>query len=406
MVLSIYNIIIHLAYPFLQWGGRWNEKLRKRNQGLQSQKVQKLPKSIWIHTASLGEFEQGKPFIDLIRKRYPHMPLVLTFFSSSGYEKRSDYDQVDFVYYLPYDRKDDMTNFIHAIQPQIAVFVKYEFWFNTLQILKKNEIPYYFISASFRASQYLFNNWARPLLQQIAGAQWIFVQNENSQKLLNKHQISQVAVAGDTRIDRVMELAHSNFQHRQIKRFTQNSFTVIAGSTWPPDEKIIFQMTQVFPEWTWIVAPHEVDPAHIAAVRSLWGDQAMLLSEFNEESDAKVLIVDQIGILSRIYRYGNVAYIGGGFGAGIHNTLEPVAHRLPVIFGPKYEKFQEAVAFISLGIGQSVNNASDAEAAFQYYESSENQENIKQIIDRYLSQNAGASQRILNHIEGVLPWEN
>lgn len=382
--------------------GRFNDKLNLRNQGLKTQSVQPLKQSIWIHAASLGEFEQGKPVIDLIKAHYPNVPLVLTFFSASGYEKRKNYEQADGVYYLPYDTQSSMTSFIDKIQPKAVVFIKYEFWFNALQILKKRNINYYFISTVFRPDQYFFKTWGKPFLGLVAGAEILFVQNKSSQLLLNEHGIENVRVAGDTRIDRVLELVEQPFEHREIAEFTRDHFTVIAGSTWPADEELLLQAIDHFSDWKWILAPHEISSTAIQVLMDGLGPRLQLLSKFNSSVECQVLVIDSVGLLSRIYRYGQMAYIGGGFGAGIHNTLEPLVYQLPVLFGPKYSKFPEAKAIIEHQMGASITSASTLIDGFTKFANDDAQFRVKAKIAEYIGENAGASGKILAELSEKL----
>ncbi|GAA5220321.1 3-deoxy-D-manno-octulosonic acid transferase [Membranihabitans marinus] len=397
-MLFLYRVLMKILEVVLLNLGRFNNKLNLRNQGLKTQSVQELDRCIWIHAASLGEFEQGKPVLDLIKAKYPNIPLVLTFFSSSGYEKRKNYELADAVYYLPYDTGRAMTSFIEKIQPLAVIFIKYEFWFNALSILKQKQIDYYFISTVFRPNQYFFKSWGRPFLSLVAGAEKLFVQNRSSALLLAEKGIENVMVTGDTRIDRVLELVDQAFDHREIAAFTRGHFTVIAGSTWPGDEEVLLEAIDHFPDWKWILAPHEISPTAIQVLSKRLGSRMQLLSQIDVEEEFQVLIVDSVGLLSRIYRYGDLAYIGGGFGAGIHNTLEPLVYRLPVLFGPKYSKFPEAIAIVEGEMGRSITSAETLINGLTHFAREETLLGVKAKISEYIDENSGASKKILAEI--------
>ncbi|WP_236974933.1 3-deoxy-D-manno-octulosonic acid transferase [Membranihabitans maritimus] len=408
-MLHLYNILIRLSLFILKIAGVFVEKLGKRNEGLRNQEVPFLETCIWVHAASLGEFEQGKTVIESLKRTYSDIPMVLTFFSSSGFEKMKNYDGADYVFYMPYDSNILMSKFILRIKPQVVVFIKYEFWFNTLYLLKKNTIPYYFISSVFRRSQFFMKGLFSSFFTLIRGASWIFVQDQRSQEILHSKSVYNMSISGDSRIDRVIELANNSYENKLISDFSGDFFTIIVGSSWPPDEEIIVKAIQAFPEWKWIIAPHEVHKDHIISIQDRIGrDNVILYSEIDTHvsPSPKILLVDRIGLLSRIYRYGNLAYIGGGFGTGIHNTLEPVAYGLPVIFGPKYHKFNEAVNFIESGIGKSVANADQLIEALQYFAKEDINGQVKNKIKIYLESNSGATDSIVSKIKRDLEYSN
>ena len=307
-------------------------------------------KMAWFHCASLGEFEQGRPVIEAFRKQHPDYFIFLTFFSPSGYEVRNAYTGADFVYYLPLDTPHRAARFVSIVKPDIAFFVKYEFWFNYLEELQKQQIPVFLLSANFRTNQLFFKwygGWPRKLL---AAFSTIFVQSENSKELLEFLNINNVVVSGDTRFDRVSAIA-GNAQHFPLVRdFASGQKVIIAGSTWPSDESILLQYVTENQEVKIIMAPHQTDEPHIASILSKSNGAAVRLSTANPSSITmfRILVIDTVGILPHLYQYGTVAYIGGGFGVGIHNILEAATFGLPVFFGPNYHKFNEASDLVKL----------------------------------------------------------
>jgi 3-deoxy-D-manno-octulosonic-acid transferase len=319
-----------------------------------------LPTLIWFHCASLGEFEQGRPVIDAFRKEHPDWKILLTFFSPSGYEIRKNYEGADYIFYLPLDSPWNAKKFIYLVRPALVVFVKYEFWFRYLDVLNKNSIPVYIISAIFRPNQHFFKwygGWARKQLRKVTR---FFVQDDKSKELLQSFGIEQVTVSGDTRFDRVAAVAANAKSFPLVEKFAGNQPVFLAGSTWPADEELIMKLIEMLGDkMKFIIAPHEVGEQRIAAlkaavqsskfkVQSCSAEVFSTLSEDNALS-CNILIIDGIGYLSHLYQYATIAYIGGGFGAGIHNILEAAAFGKPVIFGPNYEKFQEAVDLIDAG---------------------------------------------------------
>lgn len=409
MLWILYEFVMRLIAMIASAAGLFSKKLALRNHGLNHQKIPQLRESIWIHAASLGEFEQGKSIIDGLRRQYPDRIMVLTFFSSSGFEKRKDYPAVDHVFYLPYDRFRSMQKFVDRINPDLVIIIKYEFWFNWLRIMKQRGISYMFISALFRPDQFFFKNGFTKIRTLLQDAERIFVQNEPSARLLSRFHFQNVTVAGDTRVDRTIEITQEDFRSLVIERWLRDRFCVIAGSSWPPEEKWLAQCYDLFPDWRWIIAPHEVHSSHIFDIKKLFGEDALTLTEAEKIldegrsiDDVPVLIIDRIGLLSRLYRYGNIALIGGGMGAGIHNTLEPAAYGLPVIFGKKYKKFQEAVDFIEVGAAQSIGSENELVAALRFLSPAEVRENIRSQLKHYFEKQSGATNLILQQIKNIL----
>ncbi len=410
MTYFIYRYVMQLVAFVAGKSGSLNDKLNRRNQGLRRQIIPDFRSSIWVHCASLGEFEQGKMLVDALRNQYPEKKLVLTFYSASGYEKIKDYEKVDSVLYLPYDVPVKMATLMDNLRPELVIFVKYEFWFTLLDGLIKREIPFVFVSSIFRQDQYFFKRGFKSLLDRILKANHIFVQNSTSRELLSEVGYNAVTVAGDTRIDRVIELRNQNFSWGSLETWKGDALCVIAGSTWPEDEKMLVNSFGSFPEWKWIIAPHEIAKDHLDKLRGLLGNQAVFLSDLGNLEDLipnekNVLVIDRIGLLSVLYRYGDIAYIGGGMGSGIHNTLEPAVYGLPLIFGPKYTKFQEAVDFYQLGVARVVNNENEMIAAFNYYGDPERRHDIGLILQDYFNEYSGATQKIISTIKNLISIE-
>lgn len=322
-----------------------------------------IPKNkdiVWFHAASLGEFEQGRPVIEALRQQKPDIKILLTFFSPSGYEIRKDYNGVDFVYYLPVDLSWNAKRFIKFLKPKAVYFIKYEFWFNYIRILHNLKIPVYCFSANFRPGQTFFKwygVWYRGILHEFTH---FYVQNQQSKILLKeKLGIENVTICGDTRFDRVAQIAENTKPLPVVERFRNGKRIVIAGSTWPSDEDFLIKyINETNNNCKFIIAPHEIHESNITQLISQINRKVCRYSQIdentNEEND--ILIIDNIGILSLVYQYGEIAYIGGGFGKGIHNILEAATFGLPIVFGPKYQKFQEAIELINIGRAVAINN--------------------------------------------------
>ena len=306
---------------------------------------------LWLHASSLGEFEQGRPLIEAVKKEHPEIKVCLTFFSPSGYEVRKNYAGADIVAYLPFDTSADLRSFLDLLAPEMAVFVKYEFWLNALSLLREKGTPTYLISAKFRPSQPFFKPWGGLFREALKGFTEIFVQEKGSLDLLKGIGIDRVTVAGDTRADRVIEIAEHAEPLPVVEAFAKGKPVLIVGSSWDKDEEryLPFLKAQRGNMLT-IIAPHEVHEERIVSLlESLKPLKAHRYTQGTPPEGTEVLVIDRIGILSSVYAYGTIAYIGGGFGAGIHNTLEPAVYGLPVIFGPRHEKFAEALALLERG---------------------------------------------------------
>lgn len=356
--------------------------------------------TIWIHAASLGEFEQGRPVIEKLKEKFPDYKILLTFFSPSGYEIRKNYELADSIFYLPADSKKNAERFIEIVRPVLVIFVKYEFWYHYLNTLQTKGIPTLLVSALFRPGQ-LFFQWYGGLFKRIlAGFDHIFVQNETSFQLLKSHGFDRITLAGDTRVDRVAAIAAQSKSFEIIEKFAGENDILVCGSTWPPDEAILAEFIKKNDHWKFIIAPHEIKESNIQRLQTLLPENTIRYSKADEKSvlNKKVLIIDNIGMLSSIYRYGKVAYIGGGFGKGIHNTLEPIAFGLPVIFGPKYKKFEEAVTLVEKGGSFAISNPADFYYIMNQLGKEDFYKKASQEAQNYILQNRGATEKILNYI--------
>ena len=379
----IYNIVIY----FVLWGiaiaSLFNEKVRKMWRGereafkILKQKVDPNAKYIWFHAASLGEFEQGRPLMERIRKDYPQYKILLTFYSPSGYEVRKNYEGADIICYMPVDTRLNAIRFLRLVRPVMAFFIKYEFWSNFLHILKHRNIPTYSVSSIFREDQVFFKWYGRSYAGVLKCFTRFFVQNEESKRLLEGIGIKDVDVVGDTRFDRVLQIKEAAKQLPICEAFrtgvasTQSAdvphtdFKVfVAGSSWPPDENIFIPFFNEHKDWRLLIAPHVIAEEHLKLILSLIkGKKVVRYTQTTPEeaAEADVLIIDCFGLLSSMYNYGDVAYIGGGFGVGIHNTLEAAVWNMPVIFGPNNKKFQEAQGLLKSGGGFEINTYEDFE---------------------------------------------
>jgi 3-deoxy-D-manno-octulosonic-acid transferase len=395
--IQMFNILVLIVSPFnpkaAQWiRGRksWPESLRK--------KIRQGEKYIWMHCASLGEFEQGRPVIEAIRERMPDHKIVLSFFSPSGYEVRKDYRHADCICYLPSDTPSNSRRFIDLVNPEFAVFVKYEFWSNYLSVLHRKGIPLYLISGIFRPGQHFFRwygSFSRGILARFTH---FFVQNEQSLELLGSLGLKNVTLAGDTRFDRVVQIAGAAKEIQQILKFRGEEMLFLAGSSWADDEAIITEYINRYPgKMKWVFAPHETDRANISRLEKLIKVKTVRFSEFTDASaDSRVLIIDGIGMLSSAYRYAYMAAIGGGFGKGIHNVLEAAAWGIPVLFGPNHKRFQEAVDLLKHGGAMTFTDYSSFESILEKWTRDKDlYRNASEAAGNYVRENTGATDRIM-----------
>lgn len=413
----MYNIIMSLMRLGIIIGSLWNKKLRLKRRGdieafrILRQKVDPNAKYVWVHAASLGEFEQGRPIIEYIKKHSPEYKVLLTFFSPSGYEVRKNYEGADIVTYLPVDTLFNSHYFLHLIRPELALFIKYEFWFNYLHILKKRNIPVYSVSSIFRPNQIFFKWYGREYAYVLKCFTRFFVQNEESRLLLEDIGITNVKVTGDTRFDRVMQIADESRTLQLVECFKDSKKTFVAGSSWLPDEEIFIPYFSRHREWKMIIAPHVIDEDHLRQIQTLLsgrrvlrytdvlkkhtrGQQGFSPELKNELQEAEVLIIDCFGLLSSIYKYGEVAYIGGGFGVGIHNVLEAAVWSMPVIFGPNHQKFQEAVQLKETGGGISISSPDEFAEIMKRLDDPVELLRASEAAGKYVKEHSGATEAI------------
>lgn len=418
----IYNIVIY----FVLWGiaiaSLFNEKVRKMWRGereafkILKQKVDPNAKYIWFHAASLGEFEQGRPLMERIRKDYPQYKILLTFYSPSGYEVRKNYEGADIICYMPVDTRLNAIRFLRLVRPVMAFFIKYEFWSNFLHILKHRNIPTYSVSSIFREDQVFFKWYGRNYAGVLKCFTRFFVQNEESKRLLEGIGITAVDVVGDTRFDRVLQIKEAAKQLPICEAFRtgvassqsadvpHHDFKVfVAGSSWPPDENIFIPFFNEHKDWRLLIAPHVIAEEHLKLILSLIkGKKVVRYTQTTPEeaAEADVLIIDCFGLLSSMYNYGDVAYIGGGFGVGIHNTLEAAVWNMPVIFGPNNKKFQEAQGLLKSGGGFEINTYDDFSSLMGSLMNDE--AFLKQAGDKagtFVAHLAGATDKVLTSVK-------
>lgn len=418
----IYNIVIYFVLCGIAIASLFNEKVRKMWRGereafkILKQKVDPNAKYIWFHAASLGEFEQGRPLMERIRKDYPQYKILLTFYSPSGYEVRKNYEGADIICYMPVDTRLNAIRFLRLVRPVMAFFIKYEFWSNFLHILKHRNIPTYSVSSIFREDQVFFKWYGRSYAGVLKCFTRFFVQNEESKRLLEGIGITAVDVVGDTRFDRVLQIKEAAKQLPICEAFRtgvassqsadvpHHDFKVfVAGSSWPPDENIFIPFFNEHKDWRLLIAPHVIAEEHLKLIFSLIkGKKVVRYTQTTPEeaAEADVLIIDCFGLLSSMYNYGDVAYIGGGFGVGIHNTLEAAVWNMPVIFGPNNKKFQEAQGLLKSGGGFEINTYEDFSGLMSSLMNDETF--MKQAGDKagaFVAHLAGATDKVLASVK-------
>lgn len=408
MMRFLYNLGIHF-YHFLIWvASSRNPKARKWLSGRRNlfDRLQKdlIPGEplLWFHVSSLGEFEQARPVIEGVKKDFTGYKILLTFFSPSGYELKKDYPLADYVYYLPLDTRRNASRFLDIVKPEKAFFVKYEFWFNYLTELKKRKIPTYIFSALFRPSQFFFKPWGKWFRKALKAYTHIFVQNRSSFDVLQKFGFNNVSICGDTRLDRVAQIATSASNLPKLEEFSGGKKVVVAGSTWPEDEALFLRfVNECVHKIKFVIAPHEVNRESIRRITNNLNKPFVLYSSDStakELENAEVLIVDGYGYLVSVYKYAKVAYIGGGFTTGIHSILEPAVYGMPVVFGPEYHKFHEAAEMIKLNAAHSINNYEELYDLFESYLTDPGKlEFESQIASQYVESNRGATDQIVRY---------
>ena len=413
----MYNVIIYLYLLGVAIYSRFNEKVRKMWQGereafrILREKVDPEAKYVWFHAASLGEFEQGRPLMEQLRREHPEYKILLTFFSPSGYEVRKNYEGADIITYLPLDTITNARRFLRTVRPVMAFFIKYEFWYNYLHILKHRGVPVYSVSSIFRPEQVFFKWYGRQYGKVLNCFTHFFVQNEESKSLLAKIGITDVTFVGDTRFDRVLQIKEAAKQLPIVEEFIsrseeegkrkENSPVFVAGSSWPPDEEIFIKYFNQHPEWKLIIAPQVIGEDHLRQIEKLLEGRKVvrytaaeksLTSHLSPLASYDVLIIDCFGLLSSIYRYGDVAYVGGGFGVGIHNLLEAAVWSVPVFFGPNNQKFQEAQGLKQNG-GLEIT---DYESFASQMEDAEYLKAQGEQAGRFVESLSGATEKVLS----------
>lgn len=408
-IWTYFHLIKGLS-PVLPAAKKWTEGRKNLDNELASvEAIRDGSKTIWIHCSSLGEFEQGRPVIERIKSEHPDEKICLSFFSPSGYDIRRNYELADFVVYFPSDIPSELNNFLNKIEPKLALFVKYDFWWNTLAELQNRKIPTYFFSCIIRDKHWItkwYSGFARNILK---GVTAIFTQDKESCERLKEIGLTRAQFAGDTRIDRVLEIASKPIKRPEIEKFCGDDHIIICGSTWPQDHRIIFQSIDwsIRKGWKWIIAPHQLSEKEFLILEEKFQNHIIRYSALEKQShvppQVKVLLVDRIGMLNTLYYYADAVYIGGGFGKGIHNTLEPLSFLKPLAFGPKYENFSEAVRAVNNKYAKVIHNAADMLAFMEGQKVTENensnQEETRRNIEGDLLRYSGATEIVYKAIK-------
>lgn len=409
-MLLLYDICMVLYAWIVAAISPWNSKAKLWTKGRRnifdrmSKQISKEDRIVWMHVASLGEFEQGRPVLEEIRKHYPEYKILLTFFSPSGYEVRKNYAGADYIYYLPADTPRNVERFLEIAHPEIAIFVKYEIWHNYLRKLKARGTRTFLISAIFRRNSIFFRSYGFWWRQSLDCFEQMFVQNEESRELLHEIGFDNVIVAGDTRFDRVAALAKAAPKIDLVERFKGEHRLFVAGSTWGPDEDILQRLIDNNPDIKFLIAPHEMDEARIEKIIANSKHGAVRYTRRQEDTDlsaVQVFILDTVGLLAGAYSYATWSYIGGGFGVGIHNTLEAATFGLPIAFGPNYQKFKEARDMVALGAATKVESADELEAWFKpLRDDAAHLAHTSTIARDYTTKNQGATPLIMQVVFG------
>ena len=407
----MYNLAIYLYLLGVAVYSRFNEKVRKMWRGerdafrILREQVDPNARYVWFHAASLGEFEQGRPLMEQMKREHPDIKILLTFFSPSGYEVRKNYEGADIICYLPLDTITNARRFLRTVRPEMAFFIKYEFWYNYLHILKHRNVPVYSVSSIFRDGQVFFRWYGRQYGKVLKCFTHFYVQNEKSKELLNKIGLTNVTITGDTRFDRVLQIKEQAKRLPVIEQFTKGQKVFIAGSSWQPDEDIFIKYFNEHRDWKLVIAPHVIGEDHLQQIEKLLeGRKVVRYTDISENSkdleDAEALIINCFGLLSSIYNYAGVTYVGGGFGVGIHNTLEAAVWDVPVIFGPNNEKFHEAQGLKACEGGFEITSYEDFERLMNRFESDADYlKHAGQQAGDYVKQLSGATKRILSDVK-------
>ena len=405
-MIIFYQIFIHLYYLAIKIASYFNPKAKLWIDGRKDifknlGKINSGSTIYWFHCASLGELEQGKPVIEMLKKNDPSITFLVTFFSPSGYDFGVNYKNADYVFYLPLDTPNNARKFIDLVNPKKVFFIKYEFWYNYLFQLKEKKIPTFLISGVFRKNQLFFKWYGSSYKKILSYFTFFFVQNLSSKKLLNENGYNNVSVTGDTRLDRVYENSLNPEKPSLIKKFTENKTTIILGSSWPTEEKIIKEfIDSTKRDFRYIIAPHNIDDNHIKEIENLLRFDYIKYSEANYDtiSNYKILIIDNIGLLANIYQFTDIAFIGGGFTGALHNILEPASFGNVILFGPKHEKFHEAEELIKIGGAYEIKYVDDLIAITSHLLIDVNLEKNLAINIKYIKERRGAANQILQQL--------
>lgn len=406
LFLALYSVGIRIASLWNSKAAKWVHGRKKSISPISPQPANHKP--IWMHCASLGEFEQGRPLLEELKLQNPNQQIVLTFFSPSGYEVMKDYAGADHIFYLPMDSDTNAREFLDAVNPSLVLWVKYEYWFYYLNELKQRNIPTLLVSGIFRPSQPFFKWYGDIWRQMLKSFTHFFVQNEESKQLLESlGHTGNISVNGDTRFDRVLEIANNFTDVPYINEFCGDHPVIVAGSTWEEDEIELLHFVNTNPQIKFIIAPHEINEENLHDVKDefpksvFYSDWVAMNEQNSVTAPSNVLIIDNIGMLSRLYKYASVTYVGGGFGGdGVHNVLEAAVYSKPVVFGPVYEKFEEALGLIEAGGAVSVDGPVSLEKAVNNLLNNEAERmKVGEIAKKYVIENAGASKKIIQFIQ-------
>lgn len=404
----MYQVAIYLYLCGVALASIFSKKVKKMWKGerqtldILKSKVNPNHQYIWFHAASLGEFEQGRPLIERIRADYPEYKILLTFFSPSGYEVRKNYEHADIVCYLPIDTIRNARRFLRTVRPCMAFFIKYEFWYNYLHILKHRNVPVYSVSSIFREHQIFFRWYGKSYAGVLRCFTHFFVQNEKSKHLLHTIGIDTVDVVGDTRFDRVLQIKEKAQQLPIVEAFKADKKVFVAGSSWAPDEDIFIPFMNECKDWKMIIAPHVISEEHLKRIEEKCKGKTVRYTATTPEeaAQAQCLLIDCFGLLSSVYHYGEVAYVGGGFGVGIHNVLEAVVWKMPVLFGPNHQRFQEAQELIKARGGFEITDSSSFAHMMQQFMTQQEYLRLSgEAAGSYVESKAGATHKILKQID-------
>lgn len=411
MMVLLYDLGLRCYYLAIWVASFFNSKAAQWIEGRQSAKqhiLEQLDKDrpvVWVHCSSLGEFEQGRPIIEQIKRQFPTYQVLLTFFSPSGYEIRKDYDAADAVAYLPVDSRENARWLVQEVSIQLAIFVKYDLWYHYMNILQQKKIPSILVAALFRPNQFYFKWYGAFMLNKIKGLSTIYVQNTSVKAILEKQDVTQVVTAGDPRVDRVFTIRQKATKYPLIESFIGNHDVLIAGSTWTEDEAILLPLINgQSKSFKFIIAPHQIEASKLKAIEDGLTCSFIRYSqaEKSQLKDINVLIIDNIGMLASLYQYADVVYIGGAFRTGLHNTLEPATFGVPIIFGPKYHKFIEAKSLVNSGGAFCVTNISELKEIVNRLSNKEERETAGAKSETYILENVGATEKILSDVASYL----